>query len=111
MEKAAKHIYEMGAHSVVVKGGHLAAPFVTDIFYDGISMLKFTYPKINTKNTHGTGCTYSSAIASYLSKGYKIDKAVFHARKFMQKTILYSFSIGHGYGVLNPMYKIHFGLR
>lgn len=108
MENASKKIYEMGASFVVLKGGHMQGSTVTDIYYDGEEIFKFIYPKVNTKNTHGAGCTLSSAIASYLSKGYNEKKAFSMARRFMQKSIEHSIEIGHGHGPLNPMFRIGF---
>ena len=108
MENAAMKIHDLGSRVVIIKGGHLNDDVITDIFYDGSDILSFKYPKIITKNTHGSGCTLSSAIASYLSKGYDDKKAFSLARKFMQKTIEHSIEMGHGHGPLNPMYKIGF---
>ncbi len=108
MENAAIKMYEMGPHAVIIKGGHMNTNFITDIYYDGNEILKFKYKRIETKNTHGAGCTLSSAIASYLSKGYSDKIAFTRARKFMQKTIENSLEMGHGHGPLNPMYRIKF---
>ncbi|MCG1666768.1 MAG: bifunctional hydroxymethylpyrimidine kinase/phosphomethylpyrimidine kinase [Thermoplasmata archaeon] len=106
MEIAAEIIYDLGAKYVILKGGHLEGKYVTDIFYDGKIMKKFKYRKIETKNTHGAGCTLSSAIVSYLSMYQDPMKSFSLARKFMQKTIEHSLSIGHGNGPLNPFYRI-----
>ncbi len=108
MENAAMKIHDIGPQVVIIKGGHLNDDVITDIFYDGSDILSFKYPKIITKNTHGSGCTLSSAIASYLSKGYNDKKAFSLARNFMQKTIEHNIEMGHGHGPLNPMYKIGF---
>jgi hydroxymethylpyrimidine/phosphomethylpyrimidine kinase len=106
MEEAARIIHEMGARYVVVKGGHLMGEMVVDVYYDGNIFRKFKFPRINTKNTHGAGCTLSSAIASYLARYDNPIKSFTLARKFMQKTIEKSLEIGHGHGPLNPMYRI-----
>ncbi|MBD6955201.1 MAG: bifunctional hydroxymethylpyrimidine kinase/phosphomethylpyrimidine kinase [Thermoplasmata archaeon] len=106
MENAAEIIYSMGVPNVVIKGGHLKGKIVTDIFYDGRTMKIFEYPRIETKNTHGAGCTLSSAIASYLSRYNDPLKSFMLARRFMQKAIENSLPIGHGHGPLNPLYRV-----
>lgn len=106
MELAAKMIHDLGVKYVVIKGGHLDGEKVTDIFYDGRIIRRFEYPRIKTKNTHGAGCTLSSAIASYLSIYGDPMKSFTLARRFMQKAIERSLNIGHGNGPLNPMYRI-----
>ncbi|MGC8686695.1 MAG: bifunctional hydroxymethylpyrimidine kinase/phosphomethylpyrimidine kinase [Thermoplasmata archaeon] len=108
MENAALKLYDLGPQVVIIKGGHLNSDFVTDIYYDGKEILKYTFPKIKTKNTHGAGCTLSSAIASYLSKGYSNKTAFSKARNFMQMAIENNIEFGHGHGPLNPMYRIKF---
>ncbi|HEU12690.1 MAG TPA: bifunctional hydroxymethylpyrimidine kinase/phosphomethylpyrimidine kinase, partial [Euryarchaeota archaeon] len=75
-------------------------------FYDGRTMKIFEYPRIETKNTHGAGCTLSSAIASYLSRYNDPLKSFMLARRFMQKAIENSLPIGHGHGPLNPLYRV-----
>ncbi|MCH8898014.1 MAG: bifunctional hydroxymethylpyrimidine kinase/phosphomethylpyrimidine kinase [Chloroflexi bacterium] len=67
MRRAAELIVGLGARSVVVKGGHLAGP-ATDLFYDGSQFKEFTAPRIDTVNTHGTGCTFASAVAAGLAR-------------------------------------------
>lgn len=96
MKEAAREIWEMGAESVVVKGGHLKGDAV-DVFYDGEFHL-LTSKRIETKNTHGTGCTYSSAIAAGLAKGEDAETAVKKAKTFITEAIKHSFSIGKGHG-------------
>ncbi len=108
MEDAAFRIHDLGPKVVIIKGGHLNLDFITDIYYDGNEILRFTFPKIKTKNTHGTGCTLSSAIVSYLAKGYNDKLAFSKARKFVQKSIENNLEFGHGHGPLNPMYRIKF---
>lgn len=96
MKEAAQEIWEMGAESVVVKGGHLKGDAV-DVFYNGKFCL-LTSERIKTKNTHGTGCTYSSAIVAGLAKGESAETAVKKAKAFITEAIKYSFSIGKGFG-------------
>ena len=97
MKEAAKIIAKTGAKNVLVKGGHRCND-ADDILYTGESFLILKGDRINTKNTHGTGCTLSSAIASYIAKGYSIDKAVDLSKHYINEAIKNSFSIGNGVG-------------
>jgi len=100
---AARRIVEMGARAVLIKGGHLKGPAV-DLFYDGKNFRALTAPRIRTKNTHGTGCTLSAAIAAYLAKGETLEDAVVTAKKFITAAIKASFSIGAGH---SPVHHFH----
>jgi hydroxymethylpyrimidine/phosphomethylpyrimidine kinase len=103
LEEAAKRIVEMGAKSVVIKGGHRRGP-ATDLFYDGKKFHSFTAARIPTRNTHGTGCTFSAAITANLAKGEKLDAAVAHAKIYMTRAIRKSFSIGAGHSPVHHFY-------
>jgi len=102
--EAAVAIVEMGASCVVVKGGHLIGDAI-DIFYDGNQLLELSAERINTNNTHGTGCTFASAITSGLALGRSIEQAVADAKTYVTEAIKSSLSIGHGHGPLNHFYK------
>jgi hydroxymethylpyrimidine/phosphomethylpyrimidine kinase len=102
--KAAWKINRLGSESVLVTGGHLdTLGMVVDVlFLDGdIRLLES--PFVDTKNTHGTGCSLSSAIAAGLAKGLSIYESVFQAKKLVYKGIMHGLSIGKGSGPLNPM--------
>lgn len=103
--RAAEAIVGMGAASVVVKGGHLDGP-ATDVFYDGSRFLEFTAERIDTVNTHGTGCTFASAVAAGLAGGMDPVAAVGQAKDFVTEAIRASFPIGSGHGPLNHFYKL-----
>ncbi|MFT9487997.1 MAG: bifunctional hydroxymethylpyrimidine kinase/phosphomethylpyrimidine kinase [Tepidibacillus sp.] len=102
MKKAAEILIELGPQSVLVKGGHLVEEAV-DILYDGKHWITFPGKRINTKNTHGTGCTYSSAIAAELAKGKELQKAIKNAKEFIQMAIIGAdeLNIGSGHGPTN----------
>lgn len=104
MEQAAIKIFNMGAKNVVVKGGHLAGD-PCDILFDGDKMIYFKNKRIDTKNTHGTGCTFSSAIAAEVAKGKNVKEAVEIAKEYITKAIENSFSLGKGVGPTNHFYK------
>mgnify|MGYP001626197020 CR=1 FL=1 len=105
MKKAAEIIKGYGPEIVIIKGGHMESENVTDVIYSK-EFIFLEYKRINTKNTHGTGCTYSSAIASFLSKNYDPIEAIKNARSFLQKALENNLNIGHGHGPLNPFYNI-----
>ena len=105
MRRVAESIVAMGAGSVVVKGGHREGP-ATDLFYDGDCFQEFTAARIDTKNTHGTGCTFASALAAGLAKGLPLLDAVAQAKEFVTGAIAGSFPMGQGHGPLNHFYRV-----
>ena len=102
--RAAVRIYEQGPRAVVVKGGHLPGPAV-DQLYDGRNFKEYSAPRVDTKNTHGTGCTFASAIAAGLAKGMILEEAVKGAKDFVTEAMRQSYSVGHGHGPLNHFFK------
>ncbi|MBO3758090.1 MAG: bifunctional hydroxymethylpyrimidine kinase/phosphomethylpyrimidine kinase, partial [Candidatus Brockarchaeota archaeon] len=103
MKLAAKKIVESyGAKAVVVKGGHLNGNEAVDVIYYEGKYKELKTSKIITKNTHGTGCIFSAAIAAELAKGEDIQKAVEVAKLFVTQAIAYSLAIGKGQGPTNP---------
>lgn len=104
MRRAAETIHEMGAHHVVVKGGHLPeASAAIDVLYDGQTFSEFDAPRVDTPNTHGTGCTFASAIAAELAKGHPVQETVRVAKAYLTATLraAVDLQIGHGHGPLN----------
>jgi len=106
MKDAAMKIYSLGAKNVLIKGGHMEDE-ATDVLYDGKEFKYFTTERINTKNTHGTGCTLSSAIASNLAKGYTVEESVANAKDYITTAIKHSLSIGKGVGPTNHFYTLY----
>lgn len=104
--KAARLIYSMGAGNVMIKGGHGTGE-AKDILFDGESYYTFSTQRINTKNTHGTGCTLSSAIASNLAKGKNTREAVQKAKDYVTMAIRNSLEIGKGHGPTNHFYNLY----
>ncbi len=105
MEKVGTYLYEKYKVSFLIKGGHLeesAADFLISDSFSGW----FESPLIENKNTHGTGCTLSSAIASNLAKGEPLEKAISNAKKYLTKAIDYKLDIGKGRGPLNHNVKL-----
>lgn len=105
MRRAAEKIVGMGARTVVVKGGHREGP-ATDLFYDGSRFREFSAPRIDTANTHGTGCTFASAVAAGLARGMDVAESVALAKDYVTEAIRRSFPIGRGHGPLNHFYKL-----
>ncbi len=104
--KAAVDIVNMGAKSVVVKGGHLVGDAI-DIFYDGKEFTEFVEKRIETSSTHGTGCTFASSIAAGLALGNSLELSVSNAKIYVTQAIRSAIGIGNGHGPLNHFY--HFG--
>ena len=104
MIKAAKVLCEKGAKAVLLKGGH-RKDNANDIFFDGKDIHLLECERVDTKNTHGTGCTLSSAIASNLALEKDKLSAVKAAKNYVYKAILYSLSLGKGYGPTNHFYE------
>ena len=90
--------------NILLKGGHLE-DYAVDILYDGKNFTVYKKKKIISNNTHGTGCTLSSSIASNLAHGYSLEISIKKAKKYVRKAIKNGFSIGTGIGQLNHFYK------
>lgn len=106
MKKAAEKIISMGAKNVLVKGGHLKGD-AFDVLFDGREYHTFSSERINTKNTHGTGCTFSSAVAANLAKGCPLVLAVAKAKAYVTMAIEHSLEIGNGHGPTNHFYELY----
>lgn len=103
-EEAAKRIAGLGVKAVVVKGGHIPSQGkVADILYEDGRVHIFEVEELSTKTTHGTGCTFSSAVAANLAKGFEISEAVHLAQQFVLKAIRFGIPVGQGHGPVNPM--------
>ncbi len=114
-EEAAQCIHQLGPSHVLIKGGHAGKSWdkkkngkVIDVLYDGKSFLYIEGEYIPTKNTHGTGCTYAAAIATYLAKGTGPTEAIVLAKKFVTASIRMSFGLGRGYGTLDQFGAVQF---
>ena len=106
MRRAAQTIHQMGPRHVVVKGGHLPAESdAIDLLYDGKMFQEFRAPRLQTRNDHGTGCTFASAIAAELAKGQSVTDAVRIAKDYLTRVLRASVNlqIGHGHGPMNHM--------
>jgi hydroxymethylpyrimidine/phosphomethylpyrimidine kinase len=99
MEEAARRIVALGPRNVLVKGGHLRDS-ATDILWNGKDFARFAAPRLLSSNTHGTGCTLSSAIAACLARGHALKDAVGEAKTYVTAAIREGFQAGGGVGAL-----------
>lgn len=106
MEKACHSIHALGVQSVLLKGGHLKGE-PNDLFFDGENFHWIKGKRIFTKNTHGTGCTLSAAIAAHLAKGASLLQAVKRAKEYITVAIEHSLELGHGHGPTNHFYELY----
>ena len=106
IHEAARRIHGLGARYVLIKGGHIEGDAATDYLFDGTAFEEFTAARIPTKNTHGTGCTYSAAIAAFLAKGHAAPEAVQRAKAYLTGAIRHGFALGKGHGPLNHFWNL-----
>ncbi len=102
-EKAAEDIISLGPDAVVVKGGHIGGEYSIDVFYNGRNFRHFKALRVDSKSTHGTGCSFSAAITAFLARGYSLEDSVEKAKKFITISIAYGLEMGRGSGPVNPM--------
>lgn len=106
MEEAARFIHNLGPKYVLLKGGHRSED-ATDILFDGQVFHHLTSARIATHNTHGTGCTLSSAIAANLARGYTVIDAVVAAKEYITTAIRHALAIGKGVGPTHHFYALY----
>ena len=108
-EKAAELFFRKGARAVLLKSGHLTSELITDSLYrrDRKDEDQYLHPRLETKNTHGTGCTLSSAVASYLARGFDLPEAVRRAEVYVYKAIRAGaeYELGGGHGPVHHFYR------
>ena len=105
MREAARALVGLGARAALVKGGHLAG-WATDVLYDGIDLFNFPAERVETRHTHGTGCTYSAAITALLSGGVTLVEAVRAAKDFIDEAIRSNPGLGGGNGPVNHFVRV-----
>lgn len=108
MYEASAHIMSLGCNSLLLKGGHLETEELTSMLVNRIGLLQeYTSQRIETKNMHGSGCTLSSAIASYLARGFDLKEAVKEAQEYVHGAIKEAADVvfGKGNGPLNHSYN------
>ncbi len=109
MEAMVEPLMALGAGAVLLKGGHLTAAGgkAVDLFYDGQTLHTLQSPWIATQNTHGTGCTLSSAVTALLARGFQLSKAVSDAKEYIARAIAHAdtLNIGSGHGPVHHFYQ------
>jgi hydroxymethylpyrimidine/phosphomethylpyrimidine kinase len=106
MREAARALHGLGPRVVVVKGGHLPGEEAVDVFYDGGRLEELRAPRVDTRNTHGTGCTYSAAIAARLALGAAPFEAVRGAKDYLTEAIRRSYAVGRGHGPVDHLHPL-----
>jgi hydroxymethylpyrimidine/phosphomethylpyrimidine kinase len=106
MREAARDLLARGPRAVVLKGGHLEGDQAVDVFFDGGRMVELPAARVHTPNTHGTGCTYSAAMAARLALGAGLLEAVPGAKEYLTEAIRRSYSVGRGHGPVDHMHPL-----
>jgi hydroxymethylpyrimidine/phosphomethylpyrimidine kinase len=102
--EAARRIRGLGCRAVLVKGGHGGGEVAVDVLYDDEGFFEFRAPRLDSRNIHGTGCTYASAIAARLALGEPLRRAIANAKSFITEAIRHGIDVGRGSGPTNPFY-------
>jgi hydroxymethylpyrimidine/phosphomethylpyrimidine kinase len=104
---AARRIRQLGPAAVIVKGGHGTGADVVDVLLDGEELVEFRAPRVSTNNTHGTGCTFASAIAAFLARGEPLRQATGQAQAYVIGAIRHGVAVGRGqHGPLDHFWNI-----
>ena len=107
MIKAAENISTYSNSKILIKGGHINKSYATDLLYDKGNISWFSHQRISNPNTHGTGCTLSSAIACNLANGYDMQKSIKNAKAYLTGAISAMLNLGNGSGPLDHTYNIN----
>jgi hydroxymethylpyrimidine/phosphomethylpyrimidine kinase len=102
---AAREIQSWGPEAVVVKGGHRRGQLAVDVLFDGRGFREYAAPWVDTTSTHGTGCTFASAIAACLARGESVRDAVGQAKEYLTEALRHAYPIGHGQGPVHHFWK------
>ena len=105
MREAGRRIRKVGPMAVVVKGGHLTSDDAIDLLIDGSGETLLTAPRLNVRNTHGTGCTFAAAIAARLALGQSLDKAVRGAKDYVTGAMRHGIPVGDGHQPLGHFWQ------
>jgi hydroxymethylpyrimidine/phosphomethylpyrimidine kinase len=103
--EAARVLAALGPRFVIVKGGHMSGD-ATDVVFDGVDFTEFSAPRVNTKNTHGTGDSFASAIASLLARGLPPLEAIGEAKRWLTGAIEAGYAVGSGHSPINHFHAV-----
>ncbi len=101
IEAAARALLALGPGAVLIKGGHAAGPEAADLLFDGRTVTWLRAPRVETRHTHGTGCSYSAAITARLARGESLGAAVAAAKQWLTRAIATAPGLGRGHGPIN----------
>jgi hydroxymethylpyrimidine/phosphomethylpyrimidine kinase len=104
--EAARRIHQIGRVAVIVKGGHADGDTIVDLLFDGDRLTEYPMPRVATRNTHGTGCTFASAIAAHLALGQPLSEATARAQAYVAGAIRHGLTIGKGHGPLDHFWRM-----
>ena len=107
VREAARELQSLGPRNVVLKGGHREGDAAIDILFDGRDFHEFSTPRIETTSTHGTGCTFASAVAAFLARQETVPEAVRHAKEYLTKALRWAEPIGHGHGPVHHFWDLY----
>tara|TARA_B100001057_G_scaffold594_1_gene552 strand:+ start:719 stop:1552 length:834 start_codon:yes stop_codon:yes gene_type:complete len=107
MKNVGKEIIKLGASNVIMKGGHMETPVITDLYIDDSEIYSIETKKILTNHTHGTGCTMASALSAFLAKSFNVKFSFENAHKYVNNAIKTSPKFGRGNGPINHCYNIN----
>lgn len=102
---AARALHEAGARAVVIKGGHFEGPRLVNLLFDGQDFHEFETRRLDTRHTHGTGCTFAAAIAAYLALGHALTDAVGRATEYVAGAVAHGLPVGRGHGPLDHFWE------
>jgi hydroxymethylpyrimidine/phosphomethylpyrimidine kinase len=103
--EAARRIKDLGPSAVIVKGGHGSGDEIVDLLFDGREFHEFRTGRVVSRNTHGTGCTFASAIAAHLALGRSLAEATREAQSYVVGAVRHGLPIGHGHGPLDHFWQ------
>jgi hydroxymethylpyrimidine/phosphomethylpyrimidine kinase len=107
--EAARRIHGMGPSAVIVKGGHAAGDEIIDLLFDGERFAEFRAARVHTRSTHGTGCSFASAVAAYLARGHSLADATERAQSYVVGALRHGLAIGKGHGPLDHFWQTRSG--
>jgi hydroxymethylpyrimidine/phosphomethylpyrimidine kinase len=109
LREAARRIHRLGARGVVITGGHAADAMVEDVVFDGHAFHEHRVARVDSRHTHGTGCTFASAVAAGLALGRGLPEAAARAQQYVAGAIAHAPGLGHGRGPLDHFWEIQIG--
>jgi hydroxymethylpyrimidine/phosphomethylpyrimidine kinase len=106
---AARRIHDRGPSAVLIKGGHGEGAEIVDLLFDGEQFIELRTPRLDSRNTHGTGCTLASALAAYLALGHPLADSAARAQRYVAGAIAHGLALGHGHGPLDHFWNVQRG--